>query len=388
VSLSFPVIASSLESRSIYCYRIKERLRILHNEKGAEVRKGLLSKAAFDEWLRLEWEPRHKAVLFSLHQLPGFTLEVPPEYLSALEKEGRGETIKGAEQKAIDTVRNKTEVKTVAYGDKSWDAYIDLDKCPKWEPVGKTVDPLEDYTSYSTDGTGFSVAEHLITLSGLYDNGGNKMWKGKTTSGDFVHAVDAKIDSLSGNWYTLPYIVSDGIGKWYTGIIPNNCYMIGYSPVTYYSAYGVYTDLIEGWWYNNAQDIDTGGSTGVWYYSKIVRDCDVGTYGTVYGYTYSDAARTTLLSSQALALHWGPIDYTYVMPLCSSGASAQYATASFANLDLAWAPSSFSGVLKRYTGATWVKAKLKACANGSTFEAKPLKRWNGSAWVTVDTTGV
>lgn len=43
------------------------------------------------------------------------------------------------------------------------------------------------------------------------------------------------------------------------------------------------------------------------------------------------------------------------------------------------------GILKEYTGATWVQKPLKRY-NGATFDAKPLKRWNGVSWVLVDTT--
>lgn len=48
---------------------------------------------------------------------------------------------------------------------------------------------------------------------------------------------------------------------------------------------------------------------------------------------------------------------------------------------------TYYGVLKRWTGATWTKAKLLVRIGGS-WVAKPLKRWTGSAWVEVDATGV
>jgi hypothetical protein len=53
--------------------------------------------------------------------------------------------------------------------------------------------------------------------------------------------------------------------------------------------------------------------------------------------------------------------------------------------DSGGAPVYF-GILKRWTGSAWAKAKLKVYAG--TWVEKPLKRWTGSAWVTVDTTGV
>ncbi len=45
-----------------------------------------------------------------------------------------------------------------------------------------------------------------------------------------------------------------------------------------------------------------------------------------------------------------------------------------------------TGILKRWTGAAWVKALLKIYTGGS-WTAKPMKRWNGSSWVAIDTTG-
>jgi hypothetical protein len=48
-------------------------------------------------------------------------------------------------------------------------------------------------------------------------------------------------------------------------------------------------------------------------------------------------------------------------------------------------PSQYFCILKRWTGAEWVKSKLMVY-NG-TWQAKKLKRWNGSAWKEVDATG-
>jgi hypothetical protein len=48
---------------------------------------------------------------------------------------------------------------------------------------------------------------------------------------------------------------------------------------------------------------------------------------------------------------------------------------------------TYFGILKRWTGTQWVKAKLKRYT-GSTWVAATLKRWDGSSWKLVDTTGV
>jgi hypothetical protein len=52
------------------------------------------------------------------------------------------------------------------------------------------------------------------------------------------------------------------------------------------------------------------------------------------------------------------------------------------------APSvSYFGVLKRWTGAAWVKAKFMRWT-GAAWVAAKLMRWTGAAWVEVDATGV
>jgi hypothetical protein len=47
--------------------------------------------------------------------------------------------------------------------------------------------------------------------------------------------------------------------------------------------------------------------------------------------------------------------------------------------------TTYHGVLKRYTGASWVKAKLKVYS--TSFTIKKLKRWTGTEWVEVDAAG-
>lgn len=47
----------------------------------------------------------------------------------------------------------------------------------------------------------------------------------------------------------------------------------------------------------------------------------------------------------------------------------------------------YFGILKRWTGLAWVKAKLQYY-NGASWVSKPLKRWTGTEWKLVDTTGV
>lgn len=48
---------------------------------------------------------------------------------------------------------------------------------------------------------------------------------------------------------------------------------------------------------------------------------------------------------------------------------------------------TYDAILKRWTGAAWVKAKLLTWT-GSAWVAKALKAWSGTGWLTVDVTGV
>ncbi len=63
------------------------------------------------------------------------------------------------------------------------------------------------------------------------------------------------------------------------------------------------------------------------YYLTIKRDEAVGTYGTLYLYVYSDAARTTLIATQTLTLH-SLKDFRYIYAIQSIEAGAPTVTHS------------------------------------------------------------
>jgi hypothetical protein len=44
---------------------------------------------------------------------------------------------------------------------------------------------------------------------------------------------------------------------------------------------------------------------------------------------------------------------------------------------------TYGGILKVWTGASWIKKKLYEY-NGASFVQKPLKMWNGSEWALID----
>lgn len=47
---------------------------------------------------------------------------------------------------------------------------------------------------------------------------------------------------------------------------------------------------------------------------------------------------------------------------------------------------SYSGILKRWSGTTWIRAKLKR-QSGSFIQVTNLKRWTGTSWVLIDVNG-
>lgn len=48
--------------------------------------------------------------------------------------------------------------------------------------------------------------------------------------------------------------------------------------------------------------------------------------------------------------------------------------------------SQFFGILKRWTGSSWVKAKLKSY-DGTSFVTKPVRYWDGLEWKLIDVSG-
>ena len=48
---------------------------------------------------------------------------------------------------------------------------------------------------------------------------------------------------------------------------------------------------------------------------------------------------------------------------------------------------TYYGILKRWTGAVWVKEPLKTWLAGS-WQSKALKWWSGTEWKLIDTTGI
>jgi hypothetical protein len=93
----------------------------------------------------------------------------------------------------------------------------------------------------------------------------------------------------------------------------------------------------------------------------------------------------------AVATNWGWFGNR------SSGEGLEFAAPESAWTEHAWlrggqyimagGASAFFGILKRWTGATWTKAKMQTYLGGS-WQSKPLKVWDAGSWKEIDTTGI
>ena len=104
---------------------------------------------------------------------------------------------------------------------------------------------------------------------------------------------------------------------------------------------------------------------------------------TVVNFALSAFTREVLVgATAALSAHAppGPAAVNFVLSV--------FAPPSFPSVDfeLGSAAHVYYGVLKRWTGSFWTKAKLMAWT-GAAWAEKKLNRWDGSAWVEVDSTG-
>lgn len=60
--LKIPANVTSNNDRLAYAYRVKEKLRLLHNEMGREVKNGNITIEEFEEWKLKNYYPQESAV--------------------------------------------------------------------------------------------------------------------------------------------------------------------------------------------------------------------------------------------------------------------------------------------------------------------------------------
>ena len=177
----------------------------------------------------------------------------------------------------------------------------------------------ENFTSYTEvdPNSHISRATARVTYTNLASDEDAYAYKdfgANCFNGDFTHLLTIKFDSMSNSSllsaWTLANLVSDC-----QDIIDNNgdafflaCGMSGSNVV-------LFLEEVDGGTQYDSSSYTI--SLATIYYLKIVRNESVGTYGTLYLYIYSDAARTNLLSTLSIALHTSKKDFRYAYPIQS-----------------------------------------------------------------------
>ncbi|MGB6873341.1 MAG: hypothetical protein WBE46_04275 [Dehalococcoidia bacterium] len=179
---------------------------------------------------------------------------------------------------------------------------------------------------------GVTAARSAVT--GLTRNEDAYLYKDKGAgrfSGDFEHLIDCRVDSGNNVGLLYPWalanLIDDVAGIGASGdLLGCNLYVVSPTRVDIYLH-----EWIAGVHYGSA---GYQGAPATTYYLKIKRDESVGTYGTLYCYIYSNAARTNLLATLSLALHEKE-DFRYIYATNTyNDANAAAITGWCENLDL------------------------------------------------------
>lgn len=195
----------------------------------------------------------------------------------------------------------------------------------------------EDYTT-STEidpNNRISVTASVLTYTGLARNeSAYRYWdKGVNFfSGDFTHKVDAIYTSRAGDSYCLVcnWVIANDIGA-ANVLFGTNCLAV--FRYEYINLPYIYLREVDaGSIYDS---IYTDGNSPQNRYFTITRDENVGAFGTIYLYIYSDIARTNLLSTRSVTLHTSKKDYRYLYAIQSyNDSTLPSLTGRMENLDI------------------------------------------------------
>ncbi|MFC1789849.1 hypothetical protein ACFLYY_02655 [Patescibacteria group bacterium] len=289
---SYPVQIEKSEDKIQFLYRNIELLRLEHNQKISSFKTEKEKK----EYIDLEFRPKLKNLLFDLNFL----------------KESLNLTLKNPL-----TLQNNElaqELKGVGINETKWDGYIDVSTLPKLDiELNVFPDPLIDYTTWTeVDPNGrITVSENTIEYAGLtrsetahiYNDYGVDFF-----DDDFEHLVSMDKDT-DGSMYLWVAGLSNVLKDYYAIYNDNdNAIFLSHGWDNVHAELG---ELNAGSWYG---DQYSSCCTDPRVYVIFERDVNVGTYGTLYGYVYSDASRETLVDTLSLTLH-ADLDYQYYYAL-------------------------------------------------------------------------
>lgn len=176
----------------------------------------------------------------------------------------------------------------------------------------------EDFSTYTEEdpNTRITVASTRVTTASIARNEDAWVYVDKGSgafSGNFTHLLTVKATGGVNDGWAYFWALTNTVDD-VTGIDAANgsCLALGY--YVYNSAYQLYLEEVNsGTQYISAHAITINTP----YYLKIVRDEGATTYGTLYGYVYSDSARTTLLGTMTINLKTPTKDYRYIFAASS-----------------------------------------------------------------------
>ena len=252
---------------------------------------------------------------------------------------------------------------------------------------------IENFTTYTEVDAGSKITKTAtrITFADLRRSEESYVYKDKTADyfdGDFTHLLTVNISAhtagaeVAAVW-VLANLVDDirGIDIDSSG---DALFLLVNNPSSPDEVRLQLTELDGGTQYESAPAYYTIAK-GASYYLKVVRDESVGTYGTLYCYIYSDAARTTLLTTLTSTLHTSKKDFRYVYPLSVwKGGSACLVSGYVEDLYISQS-SDASTAPSVTTEAVSSIAKTTATGNGTVVSlGVPAATQHGVCWATFE----
>jgi hypothetical protein len=207
---------------------------------------------------------------------------------------------------------------------------------------------IENLSTYSKSDNGgyLTTTATRVTYTAVPRNATCTLYSNKGSgyfSGNFTHYITIDLTATTASCWAVPDMLSDYQADWYVIVTGNHnglaVELTGNNTSSYYLTAGETT---------SGNHYDPGGhllSNNTVYYLKTKRDMSVGTYGTYYIYTYSDAARTNLLDTETLTLHSiKTYQYCYAFSGWNSSTSADTVSGYHEIYDLRKSNGSFFNV--------------------------------------------
>ena len=240
----------------------------------------------------------------------------------------------------------------------------------------------QDFTTYTEvdPSTYFAVTGDTITVTLLPRNVDAYIYKDfgvDNFSGNFTHEIEI---STTTSGVEIAYV-------WMLANLVDDSKGIDDASGDFLGLYFYENDIIlvecDGGTTYTASDYNIS-TDGTVYYITIVRDEDVGTYGTIYAYIYSDAAKTTLLATRSIALHSSKKDFRYLYGVNSYNSGAvQARSCVISNLSIGATGSlSVSGIIN--AGADINVAGNIIVHDGGLIETDIINEATTDAGVTID----